>query len=207
MSVEARREQLLAIGAELFASAPYDEVWIEEVADRAGISRGLLYHYFPNKREFLLSVVRHECERILELTDTDESLPLDQRVDNALEAFLGFVEGHEASFRLLNMGKLSADEAIREVVDSCEKVQQERILRGLQLAGVAVVELTGVVVRAWFAMMRSMCFEWLDHHELTRDQVKELGAQTLLANVCWSIGEPLVPMNPVLQSSEPAAAR
>jgi AcrR family transcriptional regulator len=44
LSTERRREQLLAIGAGLFAKRPYDEVWIDEVAEIAQVSRGLLYH-------------------------------------------------------------------------------------------------------------------------------------------------------------------
>jgi AcrR family transcriptional regulator len=49
LSPERRREQLLQIGARLFAEHPYEDVWIEEVAELAGVSRGLLYHYFPTK--------------------------------------------------------------------------------------------------------------------------------------------------------------
>lgn len=50
LSTEERREQLLSVGARLFSESPYDEVWIEQVAEIAGVSRGLLYHYFPTKR-------------------------------------------------------------------------------------------------------------------------------------------------------------
>ena len=53
MSTDARREQLLAAGAELLGRRPYDEVSIEEIAAAAGVSKGLLYHYFPTKKDFV----------------------------------------------------------------------------------------------------------------------------------------------------------
>ena len=57
MSTDARREQLLASGAELLGRRPYDEVSIEEIAAAAGVSKGLLYHYFPTKQDFLLAAL------------------------------------------------------------------------------------------------------------------------------------------------------
>ena len=64
LSTAERREQLLSVGARLFSDGPYDEVRIERVAEIAGVSRGLLYHYFPNKRDFFAAVVERESERI-----------------------------------------------------------------------------------------------------------------------------------------------
>ncbi len=68
LSTEERREQLLTVGARLFSEDPYDDVWIEQVAEIAGVSRGLLYHYFPTKRDFFAAVVERESERMLRMT-------------------------------------------------------------------------------------------------------------------------------------------
>ncbi|MDI9916529.1 TetR/AcrR family transcriptional regulator [Rhodococcus sp. IEGM 1379] len=57
---EQRRTQLLDIGTQLFADRSYEDVWIEEVAEIAGVSRGLMYHYFPTKRDFFAAIVEHE---------------------------------------------------------------------------------------------------------------------------------------------------
>ena len=58
LSVDDRRDELLRVGMELFSTRAYDEIWVEEIADRAGVSRGLLYHYFPTKRDFYVAVNR-----------------------------------------------------------------------------------------------------------------------------------------------------
>ena len=70
LSPDDRRSELLALGAEVFGQRPYDEVRIDEIAERAGVSRALMYHYFPDKRAFFAAVVRAEGERLFEATNT-----------------------------------------------------------------------------------------------------------------------------------------
>ena len=69
LSPDDRRNELLALGAEVFGQRPYDEVRIDEIAERAGVSRALMYHYFPDKRAFFAAVVRAEGERLFEATN------------------------------------------------------------------------------------------------------------------------------------------
>jgi AcrR family transcriptional regulator len=69
LSPEDRRAELLALGAEVFGKRPYDEVRIDEIAERAGVSRALMYHYFPDKRAFFAAVVRDEADRLYEATN------------------------------------------------------------------------------------------------------------------------------------------
>src|ERR1051325_8865737 len=98
LSTGERREQLLAVGARLFSESPYDEVWIEQVAEIAGVSRGLLYHYFPTKRDFFAAVVERESERMLRMTEAVPGLPVHEQISTGLDAFLGYVESHAQGF-------------------------------------------------------------------------------------------------------------
>ncbi|MBW2509289.1 MAG: TetR/AcrR family transcriptional regulator, partial [Deltaproteobacteria bacterium] len=72
LQVDVRRQQLLELGLELFASQSYDELSIDEIARRAGVSKGLLYHYYPSKRAFYVAAVREAARQLLEETDVDE---------------------------------------------------------------------------------------------------------------------------------------
>ena len=82
LSTDARREQLVALGVEMFSERPFDEVSIDDIAASAGISKGLLYHYFPSKRDFYVAVVRHSADEMQAVTETDPDLaPLDAPVD------------------------------------------------------------------------------------------------------------------------------
>ena len=68
LSPDDRRNELLALSTQIFGEHPYDEVRIDEIAERAGVSRALMYHYFPDKRTFFAAVVRAEGDRLFEAT-------------------------------------------------------------------------------------------------------------------------------------------
>ena len=69
---DERREELLRAGVELFSARSYDEVSIDEIAGAVGISRGLLYHYFPSKRDFYVAGLRRAADDLLKHDDARE---------------------------------------------------------------------------------------------------------------------------------------
>ena len=71
LSPEARRAQLIDLGVEVLATRTLAELSVEEIADRAGISRGLLFHYFDSKHDFRVAVVREVARHMLELPAPD----------------------------------------------------------------------------------------------------------------------------------------
>ena len=75
LSVDARREQLIELGEELFSARPFDEISIDDIAARAEISKGLLYHYFGSKRDFYVAVVRSGVATLREVTAVSSSVP------------------------------------------------------------------------------------------------------------------------------------
>src|SRR6185503_20426450 len=68
LEVDARRAQLLEVGRELFTTRCYDDLSIDEIAQAAGISKGLLYHYFPGKRVYYVESLREAAEELLRQT-------------------------------------------------------------------------------------------------------------------------------------------
>ncbi len=119
LSTEERREQLLAVGARLFSESPYDEVWIEQVAEIAGVSRGLLYHYFPTKRDFFAAVVDRESARMLRMTAAVPGVPVREQLTANLDTYLAYVEEHAHGFRAFHRAEASGDQAVRKVYRLC----------------------------------------------------------------------------------------
>lgn len=68
-----RRAQLIDLGARMLAERPLEQISVEDIADQAGVSRGLLFHYFASKSEFHLAIVRHSSEQMLQRTEPSES--------------------------------------------------------------------------------------------------------------------------------------
>ena len=182
LSPEQRREQLLRIGARLFAERPYDQVWIEEVAERAQVSRGLLYHYFPTKRDFFAAVIGAESARLPQLADIDPALPPAERLAAGLDSFLRYVETHEHSYRAVHRGAVGADPDIRAIVRRNNAELERRILAGLDADG-QDTEVLSMAIRGWLAFVVATCLDWLDRRTITRDQLRELCVRTLLGAV------------------------
>src|SRR2546426_9142499 len=117
LDVDERREQLLQVGVELFGSHAYNEVWIEEIAERAGVSRGLLYHYFPTKRDFYVAVARAAVEDVRELTEPNRTLPPIERIRAGLDAFLRYAEERSQGFLAAYRGAVAGDAEVRALVE------------------------------------------------------------------------------------------
>ena len=98
MDPDSRREQLLELGVELFATRSLDELGIDVLAEAAGISRGLLYHYFGSKQEFHEAVVRRSVEHLIEVTAPVEAPDLFTRLWLSLERYVDYVVDHHAAY-------------------------------------------------------------------------------------------------------------
>ena len=182
LDTQRRREQLLAIGVRLFADRPYDEVWIEEVAEIAQVSRSLLYHYCASKKEFFGEVVRNEVERILTLTEPRPALTVREQLDAGLDAYLDYVEQHQAGYRILHRASVAVDEDIRQICEASIAHQRDRILTALS-AEIRTDDVTAVAVRGWLSFVITVCLEWVERPTLTRAQLRDLCARTLLTAV------------------------
>src|SRR5579871_3685522 len=82
--VDERRAQLIALGIQVFGERPYDDVSIEDLARAAHISKGLLYHYFPTKRDFYVAAIGQATKDLLAKTSTARTLPPNERLERGL---------------------------------------------------------------------------------------------------------------------------
>lgn len=185
LSTEERREQLLAVGARLFSESPYDEVWIEQVAEIAGVSRGLLYHYFPTKRDFFAAVVERESERMLRMTAAVPGVPVREQLAAGLDTYLEYVEAHAHGYRAFHRADAAGDQAVRKVYQQALAAQEKQILAAMS----ADPEFhpafekrpdVRLAVRGWLAFTTAVCLEWLRGSDLSREQVRDLCARALL---------------------------
>ncbi|MEU6808020.1 helix-turn-helix domain-containing protein [Streptomyces sp. NPDC046831] len=185
LTTTERREQLLTVGARLFSDRPYDDVWIEQVAEIAGVSRGLLYHYFPTKRDFFAAVVERESERMLRMTAAVPGVPVREQLTAGLDAYLEYVEAHAHGYRAFHRADAAGDQAVRRVYRRALAAQERQILAALAADpefGAAAGRRADLelAVRGWLAFTTAVCLEWLRGPDLTRGQVRDLCARALL---------------------------
>jgi AcrR family transcriptional regulator len=179
---EQRRSELLEVGCRLFASRPYDEVWIDHVAEQAGVSRGLLYHHFGSKRAFLHAIVEHETAALFEATQPDLSLAPMDRLSQTLEAYLDYVVHHAHGYRAMFRGAPGADTTVRQMIDDNLGRQRQRILDAIAPTE-PPNQTTSLAIHGWLAFVVATALDWLDHQQIDRAALRELWERTLLATL------------------------
>ena len=131
MKTDERREQLLRTGVELLGRRSYDEVSIDEIARAAGVSKGLLYHYFPTKKDFVVAVLHEATEELTALTAPDPALEPLAQLDASLDAFLGYVEEHAAAYATIFRTRGGGDPDIRAALERGREQRVAEVLAGI----------------------------------------------------------------------------
>src|SRR6476646_11819051 len=94
----ARRAQLIKLGVEMLTSRGLEALSVDEIAKQAGISKGLLFHYFSSKRDFHLAIVRRASEMLLEATAPNPELEPFERLRDSIERYVDYVLEHREAY-------------------------------------------------------------------------------------------------------------
>ncbi len=181
MQVDERRGQLLALGAELFARHSFAELSMAAIAREAGISKALLYHYFPSKQDFFLATLQDAAEELARRTQPDPGLPPPEALAQSLDAFLGWIAENEPAYRKL-MESAGTVPEVGEFITQVRDDTSARILEGLG-AGADPPPKLRAVARAWLWFMDGAILDWLDHRDLERGELRDLLLGSLAGSV------------------------
>ncbi|MFE1177414.1 TetR/AcrR family transcriptional regulator [Streptomyces sp. NPDC058773] len=173
-----RRSQLLDTGARLFAAKPYDEVFMEEVAERAGVSRALLYRYFPNKRDLFAAVYQQAADRLLTRTELDPARPVTEQLRAGLDAHIDYFEANRHTVLAANR-VLAGDPVIQAVITDELTELRRRLLDSTGL-GDGPHEAVPAALMSWLTFVRALCVDWLAHQSFSRTVLREMCVGALL---------------------------
>jgi AcrR family transcriptional regulator len=125
----ARRKQLLAAAQEVFVAQGYHAAAMDDIAERAGVSKPVLYQHFPGKLELYLALLDTHCDAIVARVRAAMSTSTDnwQRVEGAVAAYFDFVDHESEAFRLVFESDLRNEPAVRERVERVERACVEAI--------------------------------------------------------------------------------
>lgn len=187
LDVDERRRRLLDLGTDLFARFSYDELSMARIAREAGISKALMYHYFPSKQAYFAAALEEKAGELARVTEPDPSLPPVEQLTSSVDAFLGWVEANREAYGKLVRSAAAIPE-VREVVDRVRDMTSARILDGLAPDGPSPQ--LRAAVRAWLWFMDGAILDWVEHGDMSRDDVRALGLGTLLGAVTAAGGAP-----------------
>ena len=170
LSPDQRRRQLLDLGVQLLPDAGLEELSIDLLAEHAGISRGLLYHYFSNKRDFHLAVLRRMADQVVESTaPSGVGSPLEQMFAS-LEAYVDFVQGNHHAYVAFLRAAVGGDESYHRIYEDSRRVLTDRIFDPAYAEFLASVGLrddprSRLIVGGWAALVEDMVLAWLERPE------------------------------------------
>ena len=120
--------KLIDLGARMLAERPLEQISVEDIADQAGVSRGLLFHYFASKSEFHLAIVRHSSEQMLQRTEPSESDDPMLTLRSVLASYVDYVTENRNTYVSLLRGTASGDPQMREVFEQTRDIMAKRTL-------------------------------------------------------------------------------
>jgi AcrR family transcriptional regulator len=177
LDADDRRRQLVELGLEMLSRQPREQVAVDRIAAVAGISRGLLFHYFPSKRDYHIAVVEAACARLLERTEPDAALEPQARLRRSLDAYLEFMEANQALYRSLIRGAAGADQRLEEIFQETRDAVVRRVLDYLQLP--EPPELLRVSLLGWVGFVEDSTLDWLRRRTIGRAALVDLQVRLL----------------------------
>jgi AcrR family transcriptional regulator len=181
MSPQARRDQLISHGLQMLDDRALDQVSIEEVAEAAGVSRALLFHYFESKQDFLVALTTEQSRRMLARTEPD--LALGDPIDIArasLAAYIDYVSANRSAYLAILQGSGASDPAMRKVAEDTRTVMAERVLSLADLLDLSRTPLVELSVHGWVTFTEQVTVRWLqDDDGVARDALIELITKAL----------------------------
>ncbi|MGW0996578.1 TetR/AcrR family transcriptional regulator [Streptomyces sp. NPDC002523] len=172
LSVEERRRQLLDTALSLFAHRAPEDVSLDDVAEAAGVSRPLVYRYFPGgKQQLYEAALGSAADALQKCFDEPRKGPLLPRLSRALDRYLAFVDEHDTGFSaLLQGGSVVETSRTTAIVDGVRRAAAEHIYRHLGVAEPG--PRLRMTVRMWITAVEASSLIWLD--EGKRPTVEEL---------------------------------
>ena len=179
----ARRKQLLGAAQEVFVAQGYHAAAMDDIAERAGVSKPVLYQHFPGKLDLYLALLDQSCDTIIEaskkaLASTDDNK---LRVTATMHVFYDYVASAQGAFRLVFESDLTNEVAVRERVDRVTRECAEAIAGVIHEDTGLPGEQSQLLAVSLVGMAQVSARFWLD----TAGEISQEDAATLVSGLAW----------------------
>ncbi|MBB6627109.1 TetR/AcrR family transcriptional regulator [Nocardioides sp. KIGAM211] len=185
LTPDERRSQLLDLGVRLLATRSLDELSIDVLAEEAGISRGLLYHYFGNKHAFHEAVVRRAADDLIAQTAPPAVGEPLERLMTSVTAYVDYVVANYEGYLSLVKGASGGNDTLREIYEEARSALTDRVFReDAQGQIFPETPASRLVVRGWAAMTEELVLTWVvEPAGVTREELLAILVASLPALV------------------------
>jgi AcrR family transcriptional regulator len=184
---DERRRQILACARRLFSARSYDAVSTTEIANEAGVARGLLHHYFGTKRDLYLEVVRE----LMRMPSNPVPLEAPGRglgsiISESVDRWLTMLERNRGTWLAANAarGLGARDPELEAILEEAREQAADRLIEALQTYEAATAPpALRALIRSYSGFAEAASIEWLARERLTREQLHTMLTQTFLSLV------------------------
>ncbi|MFD7325362.1 TetR/AcrR family transcriptional regulator [Streptomyces sp. NPDC059875] len=167
---QVRRSELIATGRKLFADTSYDALSMDDIAQHAGVAKGLIYYYFKSKRGYYLAIVEESVADLVARAASDTDLPRRERVERTVDGYLRYAQHHQAAYRTIVTGGVGFDTQVQAIRDTVREELIATIAEGAygrrDLPRLAHLALLG-----WLSSVEGITLAWLGDLEPGREAV------------------------------------
>lgn len=167
-----RRAQILAAARRVLEHRPIDDVSVEAVASEAGVSPGLLFHYFGSQRGFRYAVLEMAAEELLSHVRPDPALSVAEQLRTGVETFVDYVSRFPTLY--VAVTRLNRGTDVRQLHSSARGAIGGWITEGIESVGVDLTPSLRLTVTAWLAFMEEAVLGWLARPELTKAELIDM---------------------------------
>ncbi len=184
-----RRTQLLKYGLKLFGSRSYEEVSIDDIAHKAGVSKGLMYHYFGGKRAFYTEVIRWTAKYVEGLVEPEADLELLPNLRQGLRHYFRFVAERADAYLILMHGGLGMDDSVNTILNATRDRIVTQTIEAMDLD--PTHPRLRMIVRSWIGGVEAAALEWLAQRDLPEDDLVEFFTHALALQLALAAPESL----------------
>ncbi|WP_418005223.1 TetR/AcrR family transcriptional regulator [Mycobacterium sp. PDNC021] len=173
LTPDQRRDQILDLGMAAFSVTPFEQVSMEDIATQAGISRALIYHYFPSKKELFAALWARAHEQLSDGSHFTPTRTVREQVRAALVTYYAFYERNLTLVMIANRSAIAADPVVRDPITMELNDLRDRIANALDLAE-SGRDMVTVALSGWLALVREVALEWLGLQRISRESAVDL---------------------------------
>jgi AcrR family transcriptional regulator len=177
LSVDDRRNELVQACLRLIGARPWDEVSMADVANEAGVSKPLLYHYFSTKSDLYFAAVDSAARELSDATRPDPALPTEQRLIKSLEAHLDWIDEHALAYRAVLQGGISSNGQVQAIVEDARAEVVCRLAEAFDFGALNAPR--RIAIRGWIGFLEGACLDWLVEKDISKNHLARLLAASV----------------------------
>ena len=183
LSPEQRRAQIVDVTERLFSTRAYSEIGVADVARAAGVTPGLVYHYFETKEALFLAAFEVRARELLEFCDWNPSLPFEQQVERGVRGYLDFVEAHGRAYVNIFHGPALVEEGFVRVSELTREIMVDRFVIALGARDPSRYPALRLSLRGYLGYSESIVLLWFENRVVPRASLEKMLFSAIIAAV------------------------